>query len=206
MQCFGSLALAVSLLLSSLVPGVLAAPAGTVQGDPQAITEWRAAMDKFNAARSWRSKRTFSASGQAFVMPTEFVAPDRFRIVFASDAQGRPLSGTVRIGNEWWSFGGGQCAKLPGRPPQVQRDDRESMQPPEGSTIEITKGGVETIDSISTQTYMMALTGGGVQGRQKMYVARDTGYPRRTEITTAQGGFTIDYADYDTPITINAPC
>jgi hypothetical protein len=39
-----------------------------------------------------------------------------------------------------------------------------------------------------------------------MYVARDSGYPVRTETTYPQGSFTIDYFDYDAAITVNPPC
>jgi len=203
---FVSLVLAVGLLVSPYMTVAVAAPAGgAVRGDPAALAEWQAAQQKFNAARSWRSKRTIPAAGQNFTQTTEFVAPDRMRLT-NTDPQGRPLSGTVRIGNDWWNFGGGQCAKIPGRPPQVQRDDRESMQPPEGYTAEITKGGVETIDGTVTQVYIMTFSGSGVQGTQKMYVARDTGYPRRNETTTGQITFIIDYFDYETAITINPPC
>jgi hypothetical protein len=202
-----SLVLAVGLLVSPYMTVAVAAPAGgAVRGDPQVLAEWQAAQQKFNNARSWRSKRTIPTAGQTFAQTTEYVAPDRFRLVHAADAQGRPLSGTVRIGNDWWNFGGGQCAKIPGRPPQVQRDDRESMQPPEGYTVEITKGGVETIDGTVTQVYIMTFSGSGVQGTQKLYVARDTGYPRRNETTAGQFTFIIDYFDYDTAITVNPPC
>jgi outer membrane lipoprotein-sorting protein len=198
--------LAVAVLAGLGLPPVTAAPAaGAVRGDPQVLAEWQAAMQKFENARSWRSKRTLSASGQTFTQTTEYVAPDRMRIVVAVDPQGRP-SGMVRIGNDWWTYGGGQCAKSPTRPPQVQRDDRESMQPPEGYTVEITKGGTETIEGTVTQIYTMTFSGAGVQGTTRLYVANDNGYPKRTVTTVSQGTFTIDYFDYNTAITITPPC
>lgn len=202
---FVSLVLALSLLVSPYMTVAVAAPAGAaVRGDPAVFAEWDAAQKKFQAARSWRSKRTIA--GQAFTQFTEYVAPDRMRIIHAVDAQGRPLSGSVNIGNDWWNFGGGQCAKSPGRPPQIQRDDRQAAQPPEGYTAEITKGGVETIDGTVTQLYTLAFSGSGLSGTIKQYVARDTGYIRRNETATGQFTIIIDYFDYDTAITIAPPC
>lgn len=205
MLCFVSLVIALSLLVSPYMTVVVAAPAGgAVRGDPAALAEWQAAQQKFNAARSWRSKRAIP--GQPFPMTTEYVAPDRMRFIYATDPQGRPLSGNVRIGNDWWLFGSGGCMKTSGRPPQVQRDDREAAQPPEGSSAEITKGGLETIDGTVTQLYTLAFSGSGLSGTMKQYVARDTGYIRRSELASGQFAFTTDYADYDTAITIAPPC
>jgi outer membrane lipoprotein-sorting protein len=207
MQSGSWLALVVALLLSTYPPAAVAAPVtGAVRGDPQVLAEWQAAMQKFDSARSWRSKRTFSASGQSFTQTSEYMAPDRMRMVFATDAQGRVVSGMVRIGSEYWVFGTGGCSKSPTRPPQVQRDDREAMQAPEGYTAEITKGVAETIDGVTTQTYTMTFSGSGLQGTMRLYVQNDTGYPKRTVTTTGQGTFTIDYSDYNTAITITAPC
>jgi hypothetical protein len=183
---------------------VVAAPAG-VQGDAQAIAEWQAAQQKFNSARSWRSRRTFSASGQTATQTTEYVAPDRFRFVFATDASGRP-SGQVVIGADTWLFGGGSCAKnLAGGIPRQGPNDRDITRTPDGA-VEITKGAIEMVEGTSTQTYTVVFTSAGAQSRQKSYVARDSGYYRRIEMTTSQGSFTTDYFDYDTVIAITPPC
>jgi outer membrane lipoprotein-sorting protein len=182
---------------------VVAAPAG-VQGDAQAIAEWQAAQQKFNSASAWRSRRTFSVSGQTVTQATEYVAPDRFRLVFATDASGRP-SGQVTIGTDTWIFGGGSCAKnLAGGVARQGPNDRDITRT-EG-TVEVTKGGIETVEGTSTQTYTVVFTSSGAQMRQKSFVARDSGYYRRIETTSSQGSFTTDYFDYNTAITITPPC
>lgn len=69
----------------------------------------------------------------------------------------------------------------------------------------MTKGGPETIEGISTQTYTMIVETQGKQVRQKLYVATGSNLLRRIEIPSDQGTTSIDYFDYDTQITINNP-
>ncbi|MGH2403567.1 MAG: hypothetical protein ACRDGN_03800 [bacterium] len=201
--------IALALMLSLVLPTATSAgPAGTVHGDPQAIAELRAAQEKFAAAKSWRSRRTMSAPGASLpATATEFVAPDRTRMSWPDGRGG--TAGTVIIGRDVWNFGSGACAKGGSAPARVQ-DDRESVRGRSDVTMEITKGGRETVDGTPTQTYTRASTTSEGQVREKFFVAIDNGYPRRIEMTVQQAGvtvtITIDYSDYDTPITINPPC
>lgn len=190
------------LIMSLLAAPALAGPGGpVVTGDPQAIAEVQAARQKFASARSWRSR--MSLAGQPPLQVTEFVAPDRQHVRFVP---GGPPGGMVRIGSDTWIYGPGSCMKTPGRTPSTGPDARESVQGPPDGTMEITKGNPETVEGTPTRTYNLAISSSSLQARQKIYVAIDSGYTRRLEMTAPQGTVLIDYFDYDTPITIDPPC
>jgi hypothetical protein len=202
----------VVLAISLVLPTTMSAgPAAAIRGDPQVIAEVQAAQTKFNSAKSWRSSRTMSIAAQSALMPpmtTEFVAPDRTRMTWADGRGG--TAGQVRIGSDFWSFGSGGCMKTPSgiRPPGP--DARESVQGPADATIEIAKGGRETVEGVVTQVYTRAYATSEGQVRQKLFVIVDSGYFRRVETAVARDGVTLsitmDYVDYDSPITINPPC
>jgi hypothetical protein len=67
-----------------------------------------------------------------------------------------------------------------------------------------------TIDGAATQVFLSTQTGQG-QGRSfgnkmRVYVLKDSGLPRRIEMLDAdKPTMTMDYRDYDTPITIQLP-
>ena len=190
-----------ALVLSLLLPVIVtAAPAGPrFQGDPQAIAEVQAAFQKFGAAKSWRARMS---SPQGGTQTMEHVTPDRYRMVLT---QGNQTTEMFIIGNEMWLRQGGTCQKMPAAVP-VQ-NPRQYVEHETDTTITVTKGGPETVEGTPTQTYMMTVETRGQQSRQKLFVATGTGLPRRIEVQSQQGTTTIDYLDYDAPITIsNPPC
>ena len=179
--------------------GTVAAQAGpTFRGDPQAVAEVMSALQKFGAARSWRSRMT-SPDGTSTA--TEFVAPDRFRMVLS---QGNQTTEIFIIGRETWTREGGTCTKLPATIPVTNPKDLAEQTGAE--TITVTRGNPERVDGTPTQTYTMAVESRGTTTRQKLYVATATGLLRRIEAQASQGTLLIDYFDYGAPITINPPC
>lgn len=191
------LAAMVALALG-LAAGTVAAQAGpTFRGDPQAVAEVTAALQKFSAARSWRTRMT-SPEGTS---TTEFVAPDRFRMVLT---QGNTTTEIFIIGRETWVRGGGDCRKVPGTTPVTNPKDLAELTG--ADTITVTRGNPEMVDGTPTQTYTMAVESRGATTRQKLHVATATGLLRRIEVQASQGTMLVDYFDFGAPITINPPC
>ncbi len=194
-------------LVLTLLPAIAAAgPAsGGFQGDPQAIAEVQAAYQKFGAARTYRFRMTGTAQGQTFTQTMEIVVPDRVRMI---GMQGNVTFETIVIGQEQWARGPGVpggCAKIPGG--GIRRPNpREGLDHPTDAKITVARGGAETVEGTATQMYNLTIETQGRQNRQKLYVATGTGYPRRIEMSSDQGTVTIDYFDFDAPITINPPC
>ena len=186
-----------SLVAIGLVVPIIAVagPAGpTIQGDPQAIAEYRAAYDKFGSARTYRSKMTAGTQG---VMTIEYVAPDRMRLIYTGGE-------FIVIGDTQWSRDPGRCIKLPQK--VKMPDPREGVQQEADATVQVAKGGAEAVEGTPTQTYNVVITVKGKTIRQKMYVATQTGYPRRVEMSGQEGTVVIDYWDFNAAITIEPPC
>ena len=193
-------------LVLTLLPAIAAAgPAsGGFQGDPQAIAEVQSAYSKFGAARTYRQRMTVAGQGGTFTQTMEIVVPDRVRMI---GTQGNVTFETIVIAQEQWARGPGVpggCAKIPGvgrRP-----NPREGLDHPTDARITVARGGPQTVEGTATQLYNLTLETQGRQTQQKLYVATGTGYPRRIETASDQGAATIDYFDFDAPITINPPC
>jgi len=187
---------AVLLAVALVVPIVaMAGPAGSaMQGDPQAVAEYRAAQEKFGSARTFRSKITAGAQG---VMTIEYVAPDRRRFIFTGGE-------FIIIGETAWSRDPSRCVKLPQKMPLP--DPREGVQQDADATFQVTKGAAEAVEGTPTQTYNVVITAKGKTIRQKMYVATQTGFPRRVENAAQEGTVVIDYWDFNTAIAIEPPC
>ncbi len=187
---------AVLLAVALVVPSVaVAGPAGpTIQGDPQAVAEYRAAYEKFGSARSYRSKMAAGAQG---AMTIEYVAPDRWRFIFTGGE-------FILIGETSWSRDPGRCVKLPQK--VRMPDPREGVQQESDAIVQVAKGGAEAVEGTPTQTYNVVITVKGKTIRQKMYVATQTGYPRRVENSGQEGTVVIDYWDFNAAIAIEPPC
>jgi outer membrane lipoprotein-sorting protein len=185
---------AVLLAVALVVPIVaVAGPGGLMQGDPQAVAEYRSAQEKFGSARTFRSKMT-AAQG---AMTIEYVAPDRRRIIFTGGE-------FIIIGETMWSRAPSRCVKLPQKMPLP--DPREAIEQGADATFEVAKGAAEAVEGTPTQTYNAVITAKGKTIRQKMYVATQTGYPRRVENAAQEGTVVIDYWDFNTAIAIEPPC
>ena len=156
------------LLAAALVVPIVAVagPAGpSMQGDPQAVAEYRSAQEKFASARTFRSKMTAPQGA----MTIEYVAPDRRRITFTGGE-------FIIIGESMWSRNPSGCGKLPQKMPLP--DPREGVQQDADSTFQVTKGAAEAVEGTPTQTYNVVITAKGRTIRQKMSVATQTGWER----------------------------
>jgi len=187
----------VSLGLSA---GVSAGPPGpTYQGDPQAIAEVQAVMQKFLAMPTWKARMTSTGGGTSGTQTMEYVAPDRFHMVL----QGTQASEMYMIGHDVWMRAGSECQKLP--IPQPAANPREMMEHGTDAKIAVTKGAPEPVDGIPARTYILIVDTQGKQLREKLYVIPSTGLPRRIEVRADQGTTVIDYFDYGAPVTVNNP-
>lgn len=190
-------AVAVLVVVSLPLAGTAAPPTPTIKGDPQAVQELQAVFQRFLAARSWRARMT---SGEG-TTTTAYVAPDRFQVIVGQGAQRAEM---FIIGRQFWLRGTEGCIRLPTALPFTNpREIIERGEP--GTTITVSRGGPEAVEGIPTQTYLLVVESRGTTVREKMYVATATGLPRRVEMQTDQGRMTIDYTDFNGPITINDP-
>lgn len=182
------------LLIALTLPTVIVAgPAPTIQGDPAAVAEYVAAFQKFSASRTYRSKMS-SAQG---ALNMEVVRPDRMRFAM-------PGGQFIKIATTTWTIVSGTCTKVP--PSFRLPNPEEYAQQDSDSTIQVTKTGPEAVEGDPTQTYNVVVTSKGKTGRQKVYVATQTGYPRRIDASSPEGNATIDYWDFNAAITIEPPC
>ncbi len=188
------LAAVVLLLVSS---PVRAAPGPTFKGDPQAVAEVKAAFQKFTAAGSWRSRMTAGGSNTL----TEYVAPDRFRMVITQNNQTTEM---FMIGRDVWVKSGGTCSKVPMNAP-VRNPKEIAEHASAESTITVAKGGPASIEGTPTQSYMVTTESRGTTTAEKLYVAAGTGLIRRIEIQGREP-MTIDYFDYNVPLKVDPPC
>ena len=186
---------AVMLLIALVIPTVIVAgPAPAIQGDPAAVAEYVAAFQKFGASTTYRSKLS-SAQG---ALNMEVVRPDRMRFAM-------PGGQFIRIANTMWTIVSGTCNRVPSSSFRLPNPEEYAQQDSD-STIQVTKTGAEAVEGDPTQTYNVVVTAKGKTGRQKVYVATQTGYPRRIDASSAEGNATIDYWDFNTAITIEPPC
>jgi len=191
---------ALVLVAALLAPSpLIAAPAGpTYKGDPQAIEELKAVFARFNAARTWRSRMT----SKDFAQTTDYVAPDRLRMVMNANNQ---VSEIFVIGRDIWTKSGSTCNKAPFRIP-FPNPKEIAEHGNADATIAVTKGGRETVEGTATQTYNLAVETRGTTTQEKLHVAVGTGMPRRIELKSSQGEVVIDYFDFNASITIEPPC
>lgn len=193
-----ALVLAVLLTVSSAPNG--AAAGATIRGDPQAAREVEAAFKKFLEAKTWRSRMSGPAA-RGMVTTTEHVAPDRFHMTME---QGSTRTEIFMIGRQVWMRSGGSCTKMPAAP--GIRNPKEMMEHGSaGTSITVSRLGRTTIAGTAAQGYELVIESQRTTVRERLYVAIDGGFPRRLEMESEQGSLTIDYTDFDTPITINDP-
>lgn len=198
-RCRGLLVIGFIVFLVAGAGAALGLAAPALQGDPQAVAEVQAAFQKFAAAPTWRAR---IASGGGRTQTMDFAAPDRYHMLLP----GSTSSEMFVIGHSSWMRVEGKCQKIPGSLPFT--NPREAIDAGSDTKIAVTKGGAETVEGTPTRTYMMTVDSQGTQLQEKLYVAADTGLPRRIEVRSPGGGTTtIDYVDYGAAITIaDPPC
>ncbi len=191
--------LAVLLLLAlSAADSRGAVPA--MKGDPQGVQEVQAALQKFSAARTWRTRISGGGSGGA-ITTTEYVAPDRFHLTIT---QGTERTEMFLIGRQFWMRTATGCNKPPFAVPIM--NPKEMMEHSSADTIiTVSRTGPVTVEGTATQSYALVVESKGDTTREKLFVANETGFPRRIEVESSRGPVVIDYADFNAPITINDP-
>lgn len=184
-------------VLVAVAAGSVRAASPTIEGDPQGVREVQAALQKFAAAKTWRTR--MAAGGAATT--TEYVAPDRFHLTIA---QGSERTEMFLIGRQLWIRNAGGCSKLPAAVPMMNPKEILEHSAAE-TTITVSRTGPATVEGTPTLTYALTVASKGTTAREKLYVATDTGLPRRIEVESPRGRAVIDYFDFNAPLTINDP-
>lgn len=186
---------AMMLLLGLLIsPALAGGPA--VKGDPKALQEILAALNRMNAANTYRMKGTIGGAP----MMVEAVMPNRYHTKV--EWPGGSVFETVRVGSELRFQHDGQrwtCAPAP--PLSFPNTDLASLS----DKVIAAKGPVATIDGVATQSYTYTVA--GQRYTVKLYVTIVEGLPKRMEVLSSTGAVesTFDYYDYGAPITIDLP-
>lgn len=192
----GRLCLAAAAVNLSIIIVQPAAGAPTVKGDAAAWTEIVTALKKQRTI-SYRAKTT---TGPTDTTPgiTEFVPPDTKHTIVPG------LLESFSVGNKYWARRIGDkwdCSSavngLPvGAPVWDQQGTVIAKRLPA-----LVIGGMPTRGY--TYTFTGTIKGQTVTGNQKLYVAVQTGLPRRAVV---EENFTFDFYDYGARIAITPPC
>lgn len=185
----------ITVLLATL--GATAAP--VVKGDPKAYTEIKAAFVKWLQVKSYRAKEMAQGMGS---MTMEYVSPDRYHI---TQQMSGVVAETINVGKEGrLRQGGGPWQCLPEREPISLNP--KGMEEIKGE-VTAARGPVVTIDGVQTQSYTYSTNENGKISNQKLFVALTNGLPKRIQQLDGKGAvqWTMDYFDYNAPITITLP-
>lgn len=98
-----------------------------------------------------------------------------------------------KTAGETFQLGKWQCRAIPA-------DDL-----PEGSVTSVEPLPDAIVDGVSMKSYRVGMTQGSETTEMVVLVPAPGAPPRRMEVETAEGGLTIDYSDFGTPITIDIP-
>lgn len=189
-----------ALAVIAVFLATLGATAGpVVKGDPKAYAEIKAAFVKWLHVKSYRAKQASEKMGS---MTMEFVSPDRYHIV---QKMGGVVAETINVGKEGrLRQGGGPWQCLPEQEPMsFNLKDMEEIK----GEVTAAKGPVVAIDGVQTQSYTYSTNENGKTSNQKLFVALTNGLPKRIQGLDKQGAvkWSIDYFDYNAPITITVP-
>jgi hypothetical protein len=195
----------VLLALIGVLLCATAAVGQTVRGDLRAWQEISAAWERLGRVKTYRMRIT--SAGQPAPSVVERVNPDRSRMVMK---QGAITIESITVGKEtrfrmagpgmpgtWQCQGDLPKGTGPASPPQPGKAEGE---------VTVRRLGPRTVAGVSTQAYEYTTSGKG-GATQRLYVGRD-GLPRRLELLGGKGGqpvTTIDYYDFNAPITIPLP-
>lgn len=194
------LCLAVGLLFV-LVTGAEAQV--TVKGDARAWQEVSAAYEKLYKLKTYRVK--MGVEGQPGTMVTEYVNPGRTRTVMAFEGMtiesvsvdGKNAYRSTRAGTAPSAWA---CSAPPGG----------AQTPPDPKSVKgevtVARIGETTIAGTKTSGYEYVWVVQGQSVKQRLYVAGD-GLPRRLVVLDGAGKpqTTMDYSDFNAPITIELP-
>jgi hypothetical protein len=180
-----------------------AAPASAVQGDPAAIAELLAALEKFNALRTWRARMTLVGQNAPPIVFSS-AGPGRTQMTIGTGGAAQHMYILEGVGT--WIQQGTQCSRLPAgaAPPGPSRADADPGARREG-TVTITRGDRQTLDGVPTQTYLMIVESQSGRSQMKYYVDPAVALPKRMEVQSERGTIAFDYYDYNAPIVINNP-
>lgn len=187
------------LIWMIVVPSASAAPTGPVfAGNPAAVAEMQAVFDNFSRVNSYRGRMSGPSAGIF-----EWVRPNRMRMIMTTG--GQTIEMVVIEGKAWMKMKG-QCRAMPGG--QAMQLPTEVAWGTHVESVKVTKGGTQTINGTRIQVYNLETKKkDGGTGKSTTYVDLRTRLPRRFEATEESGGkMTIDYLEYNIPITITPPC
>jgi hypothetical protein len=192
----GRLCLAAATVSLSIVIAQPAVGAPTVKGDAAAWAEIVAALKKQRTV-SYRAKSTTGPTDNTPGI-SEFVPPNTKHTIVPG------LLESFSVGNKYWVRGIGDkwdCS-LAAKGPLVGASVWDQQGEVTAKRIPaLVIGGVAT----RGYAYMFTGTVNGrtVTGNQKLYVAVQTGLPRRAVV---EDKLTFDFYDYGAKITITPPC
>lgn len=189
---------------------LLATPAGvraelTVKGDQAAWAEMTAAYKKLQGLSGYRMKLSTGQAGQEMVMEIVPPASSRTTIPAAGGSMETvTVNGQTRFRmNIPGAPGTWQCQGAP--PIQIPRDPTEGAQ----GTMEVSRGPDTAIEGTPVRTYVTHATfsaqGQNVTSKTTLYVATQTGLPRRAVTSAGGGESTVDFYDYGAKIEITLP-
>ncbi len=192
----GRLCLAAAAVNLSIVMVQPAVGAPTVKGDAAAWTEIVAALKKQRTV-SYRAKETTGPTDKTPGI-TEFVPPNTKHTIVPG------LLESFSVGNKYWARRIGDkwdCSSAVNGPPVGA-----AVWDQQGEVIAkripaLVIGGTPTRGY--TYTFTGTINGRPVSGNQKLYVAVQTGLPRRAVV---EEKLTFDFYDYGAKITITPPC
>lgn len=179
----------------------------TVKGDAAAWREISAAHGNLAKLKTYRMK--IATTGQPDSIVMEKVNPDRTRMIM--QGQGMSIE-TIIVGNETprtRMSGTGVPAGWQCQRGQAQAGPGGSAPDPAKAKGEVTVSRLAdaTIDGAKTHGYQYTTRSDGPPVQSRVFVLADRSLPRRTEVLDEGGKVqsTIDYYDYNVPITIDLP-
>jgi len=179
----------------------------TVKGDAAAWREVTAAYENLGKLKSFRMKmEPVGQTDGAFVI--EKVPPDRSRVLIQSQ-QGVGIE-MISVGNEVRSrvnTGPNQATPWQCRAAPVQARAEPDPLKAKGE-VTLSRLPDATIDGARARGYRSTMTFEGKPSHSRIFVLVDRNLPRRTEVLDDAGSkveMTIDYYDFNAPITIDLP-
>jgi hypothetical protein len=148
------------------------------------------AHDAFKAAKSWHAVEHFS-NGRT--MTIDFSAPDRWRV------QPMPNMTELVIGSDVYMVRNGKSMKMPMGGEMIRNQIQSAgAQPMDPSIKQTVKDlGMQTVNGKSVHGYSYTAQGQPVT----MYVGADS-LPVESIVKTPRGTVTVDYSNYNVPVTI----